>query len=611
MGYYNITKLEEGVYRITSREAVFMDLFVGTEKALLFDTGWGLGPLKETIREITDLPLILVNSHGHVDHVCGNLQFAEPAYINETDIPLAKLHGSRMMREYILAGDKDGSFVPEGFDKEAYLSQEEKEYIPVEEGHVFDLGGKTLEVVNLPGHTKGSIGLYYKEGKILYAADAIGRVVTINGDDAADLSTYTATLMKALSLDITRFASGHDPLLHDKAELAQYLHVAQNADWDTAISYKDPGNPDAEPNDNVRIVCNEGMGLKDYMNPDFIGIVVTKEKMGMKEEKETFEQTAIWGSIIPGNVPGRLKAEVMDVNEEMGKDAMSDLVSWIKTLISPAGEEGKAIMDTYTRLYVWPMDPSYKETFEDVPYLIPFIAEGSDKAVIVVPGGGYCTKEMEGEGTNVAKVLQANGITAFVLWYRTLPYYQPYPLMDLQRAVRYVRHKAKEYGYDENKIGAVGFSAGGAQISLYMNVLQPGIAVIPDYENDEIDKEDDRLNFAGLVYPAVRYAFNGGMIFASLDKESFHDLQKQKAFVETYDAIRHFNSASIPQFVCYGNKDRMVSLPDIHDYVELLKQNNTPYKEVVVDGADHGFGAGIGTPYAYWLDEFVSWLKEQ
>ena len=76
--YYNVTELRKNVYRIDSAEQVFMDLFVGTEKALLWDTGYGYGNLKEIIREITDLPLIIVNSHGHLDHSCGNYQF-EPS----------------------------------------------------------------------------------------------------------------------------------------------------------------------------------------------------------------------------------------------------------------------------------------------------------------------------------------------------------------------------------------------------------------------------------------------------------------------------------------------------------------------------------------------------
>ena len=68
---YNVRELEPGLYRI-GNSAVFMDLIVGSHHALLFDTGYGYGDLKAVVRSITDKPLYVVNSHGHVDHACGN-----------------------------------------------------------------------------------------------------------------------------------------------------------------------------------------------------------------------------------------------------------------------------------------------------------------------------------------------------------------------------------------------------------------------------------------------------------------------------------------------------------------------------------------------------------
>ena len=67
---YNVRELEPGLYRI-GNSAVFMDLIVGSHHALLFDTGYGYGDLKAVVRSITDKPLYVVNSHGHVDHACG------------------------------------------------------------------------------------------------------------------------------------------------------------------------------------------------------------------------------------------------------------------------------------------------------------------------------------------------------------------------------------------------------------------------------------------------------------------------------------------------------------------------------------------------------------
>lgn len=318
------------------------------------------------------------------------------------------------------------------------------------------------------------------------------------------------------------------------------------------------------------------------------------------------QKIPIWGNIIPGNSAKR-KEEVMELGDPRFRNATIDTIRWILTLKKQHfSSRAKKIVDTYTHTWVRKEDPEYHDTFEDVPHLIPFIAEGSDKAIIVVPGGGYCAKSMEGEGTQVAEKLCASGITAFVLWYRCNPYYMPYPLMDLQRAVRWVRFHAKTYGYDTNKIGAIGFSAGGAQVSLFANVLRQGLIQLPQYQKDEIDGEDDKLNLIGLGYPALSYHYNRSMLFASFPAQQVRNVLCREKFVETYDALKHMSTQGIPHYLTWGTKDTMVSLKEIHAYVEKLEQSNTRYMKCVLAGAGHGYGASRED----WLNEYISWLKQ-
>lgn len=327
----------------------------------------------------------------------------------------------------------------------------------------------------------------------------------------------------------------------------------------------------------------------------------------MMDSKEdcVMQKLAIWGACIPGNSPKR-KEEVMELRSPRFRNVTLDTIRWILTLKKDRFDSStKKTLDTYTHNWVRKSDPDYHETFEDVPYLIPYIAEGSKKAVIVVPGGGYCVKSMADEGTRIAEKLQAEGITAFVLWYRTNPYYMPYPLMDLQRAIRYVRFHAKDYGYDPDQIGAIGFSAGGAQISLFSNVLRKGLIEIPEYTHDEIDDTDDALNFIGLGYPALGYHYNHCMVFASFPAELARDQAQREKVVEIYDALGHMSTQGIPHFVTYGTKDNMVSLSEIRAYVEKLKESGTPYQEFVLEGAGHGYGAGEET----WMQAYIDWLK--
>ena len=89
--YFTVTKINEKIYQFNDKMSVLSTLVIGSEYALVLDTCYGLGDLKTAIRGITNLPLIVVNSHGHMDHSCGNYQFDE-IYIDEEDVELCKKH---------------------------------------------------------------------------------------------------------------------------------------------------------------------------------------------------------------------------------------------------------------------------------------------------------------------------------------------------------------------------------------------------------------------------------------------------------------------------------------------------------------------------------------
>lgn len=322
------------------------------------------------------------------------------------------------------------------------------------------------------------------------------------------------------------------------------------------------------------------------------------------------ERLPIWGDKIPGNGTQR-KDTVMEIRKKSHPNKIWDTVRWALSLRGSKYKNHKKIIDTFTATWIAGADDAYRETFEDVPYLIPFVAEGSRQAVIVVPGGGYCMKEMEHEGIQIAEKLKENGITAFVLWYRTNPYYQPYPLMDMQRAIRYVRYHAKNYGYREDEISTVGFSGGGAQIAMFTNVLRGNDTLIPSYEKDEVDLVNDELNRIALVYPLLSYAENIPLMFASFPAKDVRDPQTRRELLDTYDAVHHMQCAGIPHFICYGTKDTMISLSKIEDYVRLLEKSRTKLTKVVIDGAKHGYGAAIGRKEAYWLERYINWVKNQ
>lgn len=176
----NYVELCKGVYHIEECDGVRITLIVGAESALLIDTGYGKLDLNEIVRSFTDKPFKVVVTHVHPDHAGGCNQF-DAVYMNEADASLIQ----------------------------KYCADTPFEYIPLKEGDVFDLGGKTLEAVALPGHTAGCIGLLLREEHILFAGDALNGWLWLFMDECLSLAEYRKMLDKALSLPFDRYVSSH------------------------------------------------------------------------------------------------------------------------------------------------------------------------------------------------------------------------------------------------------------------------------------------------------------------------------------------------------------------------------------------------------------------
>lgn len=282
--YYEFTEVRPNVYRIYSPENVFMDLFIGKEKALLFDTGYGFDNLKEAIRSKTDLPLIIVNSHGHPDHTYGNYWFDEEIYIHEKDMELCRRFNSVKARAEDAEDAKQTedynthefrNILPKDFDKEFYAHQAMGKLVPVKEGDVFELGGITLEVYEFPGHTPGSIGLYYKEEKILYVSDAINDFLWLFLPESLNLKTYLASLYKAREMDFLYFYRGHNPAQGTRETLEELIDCAENLDYDYGIPYNIPLTVKMP----AKVCPRRGYGPFDFGKPGFAAIVIGKDHL--------------------------------------------------------------------------------------------------------------------------------------------------------------------------------------------------------------------------------------------------------------------------------------------------------------------------------------------
>ena len=245
--FFKSKEIFPGVYGITS-EAVAKFLIVGEHHALLFDTGYGFGNLAEYVRTIIDLPLYVVNSHGHIDHAGGNTKFDNPCYMHHDDLEVYKYHQSEDFRkigwEMLYSVQRILFFyrfiIPKGYKMSDYLSNPVSEsFIDISEGQEFDLGGVTLRVVEIPGHTAGSIGLYCPEKKLFFASDGICGGTWLFLPESTKLSVYLNSLKKVETLDFDYLITGHSIKPEPKAAIYDYIDVAENIDFEGGIIQKE------------------------------------------------------------------------------------------------------------------------------------------------------------------------------------------------------------------------------------------------------------------------------------------------------------------------------------------------------------------------------------
>ncbi len=285
-GYYRVKHIDENIYRINSDEGVNSDLFVGTDRALLLDTGYGFGTLRDTIREITEKPLTIVNSHGHMDHAGGNWQFNEKFFIHPLDESVLKKHLGKAMREMTVSearqhidwayeGARD--ILPDTFNEEEYITASIPEHQHLDEGDVFKLGGITLEAIHLPGHTPGSTALLYKEKNWIFLADAMNPFVFLFLEEAAPLAEYINSVKKVIGLNTEKQFIAHQDAPLAQGDLERFLECAEHLDYADGEEFHHPLAEGRE----VLVCCRQGYSFSDIGKgkPGFAAIVISPDKL--------------------------------------------------------------------------------------------------------------------------------------------------------------------------------------------------------------------------------------------------------------------------------------------------------------------------------------------
>lgn len=225
-------------------------------------------------------------------------------------------------------------------------------------------------------------------------------------------------------------------------------------------------------------------------------------------------------------------------------------------------------------------------------------------AVIILPGGGYSHLAIDKEGTKVAEWLNSLGITAFVLKYRLpsdliMTNKTVGPLQDAQEAMRIVRLNAAKWNIDPNKIGIMGFSAGGHLAATLSTHYDERV-----YETSS--KVSARPDFSLLIYPVV-----------SMQNDITHKGSQTNLLgnTPTQDLIDFFSNEkkvtaqTPPAFIVHATDDTVVLPENSVNYYLALKKNGVTSELHLYEKGGHGFGLGVQDTSKFWTRDCQEWLK--
>ncbi len=187
--YFTSEKLTDRVTRIRDVLGVGMYLVEGEDRACVIDTGHGLGNLRTFVEQLTDKPIFVILTHGHIDHVGGSALWEE-VYLNQADLALFHDHDSVRTRQEHFAGDPVAARIP----LSDYVPARTAPLLPLEDGQIFDLGGLTLTAIAAPGHTPGMMMILLGEERMMLFGDACGLEVLLVFPDSSPVSEYLKVL---------------------------------------------------------------------------------------------------------------------------------------------------------------------------------------------------------------------------------------------------------------------------------------------------------------------------------------------------------------------------------------------------------------------------------
>ena len=245
---------------------------------------------------------------------------------------------------------------------------------------------------------------------------------------------------------------------------------------------------------------------------------------------------------------------------------------------------------------------------EDQPVITPYLppqGTANGTAVVIFPGGGYQHLSMEKEGSDVANWLTTTGITAFVVRYRLGPkYHHPVELGDAQRAIRTVRSRASEWGVDPQRLGIIGFSAGGHLASSAGTHFDAG----SNSSADLIERASSRPDFMLLLYPVI--TMRGDSITHMGSRKNLLGDTPDDALVRLMSNELQVTRETPPTFLVHSTDDKTVPVENALLFYQALRNAGVPVEMHIFEYGGHGFGLAPADPVlSAWTIVCESWMR--
>lgn len=218
MSGFHAAEVLPDIWHIADEMGVCMTLLAGTKRALLVDTGYGLKDVQAFVRTLTDLPITVLLTHAHHDHILGARWFSESCML-EADIKDFEEYTSVLQRRRVREqASGKGLQPPDDFVSAPIATPK-----PIQP-HAMELGGLTAQIISVPGHTPGSAMIYVPERKLLLTADNWNPCTWLFFAQALPVEIYRQNMLEVQKLPFEYVLCSHQPMLFARKALDDFLN---------------------------------------------------------------------------------------------------------------------------------------------------------------------------------------------------------------------------------------------------------------------------------------------------------------------------------------------------------------------------------------------------